>query len=241
MNTSTVDIKRNCINRLSEHFDTFREEEIGGRGIAFAIMPLKQDVPLIKQASYNRKTDIFEIVFEYTEEVIYKDSGFVTFIEERDESLVGIRIKGIRSLKVKEVVLRVVATLDKVIQEAQLEIKGDLESIARLSIEKRKVDFLKDVINEEIPKVVSSKKESKKESIRKEREENLRAYDKCKTELYKKYAGKYVIIAKGKVQAIRKSFEDAKDVTLDTNHRFIFKVEPKKKIRGTLRWPIKKK
>ena len=50
-----------------------------------------------------------------------------------------------------------------------------------------------------------------------------------------------MVIAKGKVQAVGESFDDLKDVALDANHRFIFKVEPKEKVRGTLRWPIKRK
>lgn len=73
------------------------------------------------------------------------------------------------------------------------------------------------------------------------REENLRFYNQYKTELYKKYAGKYLVIARGKIETVGESFDDVKNVALDASHRFIFKVEPKKKIRGTLRWPMKRK
>ena len=79
------------------------------------------------------------------------------------------------------------------------------------------------------------------EFINEEREENLKAYHERKAELYQRYARRYVVIAKGKVQAVGESFDDLKDVALDANHRFIFKVEPKEKVRGTLRWPIKRK
>lgn len=82
---------------------------------------------------------------------------------------------------------------------------------------------------------------NKIEFTNEEREENLRFYNRFKSELYKKYTGKYVVIAKGDVQAVGESFDNVKDVALDTNHRFIFKVEPKKKVRGVLRWPMKKK
>ena len=62
-----------------------------------------------------------------------------------------------------------------------------------------------------------------------------------KVELYERYYGKYVVIANGKVQAIGESFDAVKRVALDANHRFIFMVEPKEKIEGTFRWPIKRK
>ena len=79
------------------------------------------------------------------------------------------------------------------------------------------------------------------EFINEEREENLRVYQESKVELYERYYGKYVVIANGKVQAIGESFDAVKRVALDANHRFIFKVEPKEKIEGTFRWPIKRK
>lgn len=77
--------------------------------------------------------------------------------------------------------------------------------------------------------------------INKEREENLRAYRERKAQLYQRYAGRYVVIAKGEVQGVGESFDDLKYVALDANHRFIFKVEPKEKVGVTLRWPIKTK
>jgi len=82
---------------------------------------------------------------------------------------------------------------------------------------------------------------NKIEFINEEREENFGFYNRYKTKLYKEYAGKYVVIAKGEIQAIGKSFDDVKDAALDANHRFIFKVESKKKVRGRFRWPMKKK
>ena len=76
--------------------------------------------------------------------------------------------------------------------------------------------------------------------INKRREENLRVYNKHKREFYEKHMGKYVVIAKGKVQKIGE-FDEVKNVAMDANHRFIFKVEQNKKVSGTLRWPIKRK
>jgi len=79
-------------------------------------------------------------------------------------------------------------------------------------------------------------------NIDKEREENLRVYNQIKAELFAKHTGKYVVIAKGKLQGVGESFDDVKYVAMDANHRFIFKVEPtKEKVRGTLRWPMRKK
>lgn len=78
------------------------------------------------------------------------------------------------------------------------------------------------------------------ERINEEREENLRIYTENKAKIYEEYVGKYVVIAKGKIQAVGDSFDEVKYVALDANHRFIFKVESKKKVRGRLRWPMKK-
>ena len=81
---------------------------------------------------------------------------------------------------------------------------------------------------------------NKAERINEEREDNLRIYTENKAKIYEEYVGKYVVIAKGKVQAVGDSFDEVKYVALDANHRFIFKVESKKKVRGRLRWPMKK-
>lgn len=78
------------------------------------------------------------------------------------------------------------------------------------------------------------------ERINEEREENLRIYTEYKKKLYEEYVGRYVVIAKGKIQAVGESFDDVKNVAMDANHRFIFKVESKEKVRGRLRWPMKK-
>ncbi len=81
----------------------------------------------------------------------------------------------------------------------------------------------------------------RQELINRERKENLRVYYERKTELYQRYSGRYVVIAKGEVQAVGESFDDLRYVSLDANHRFIFKIEPKEKVAGTFRWPIKRK
>jgi hypothetical protein len=80
---------------------------------------------------------------------------------------------------------------------------------------------------------------TKAELISEEREDNLRIYTENKAKLYEEYVGQYVVIPKGKVQAVGKSFDEVKNVALDANHRFIFKVESKEKVRGRLRWPVK--
>ena len=81
---------------------------------------------------------------------------------------------------------------------------------------------------------------TKAELITEEREDNLRIYTENKAKLYEEYVGRYVVIAKGKVQAVGDSFDDVKNVAVDANHRFIFKVKSKEKVRGRLRWPMKK-
>lgn len=74
-----------------------------------------------------------------------------------------------------------------------------------------------------------------------EREENFKYYNKIKEELYRNQLGKYVIIAKGKVEKIGESLDEVKAIAIDANHRFIFKVEQVNKTRGILRWPMRRK
>lgn len=80
---------------------------------------------------------------------------------------------------------------------------------------------------------------SKLERINKEREDNLRYYSEHKNQLLEENRGKYVVIAKGDIQAVGSSFDQVKDVALDANHRFIFKVEPKNQVKSKIRWPMK--
>jgi hypothetical protein len=80
---------------------------------------------------------------------------------------------------------------------------------------------------------------SKLELIKKEREDNLRYYSEHKNQLLVENRGKYVVIAKGDIQAVADSFDQVKEVAPDANHRFIFKVEPKDKVKAKLRWPMK--
>jgi len=72
--------------------------------------------------------------------------------------------------------------------------------------------------------------------IQLERRENKEFFDANKDEIYTKYHGKYIVIAYGKIQAIGETFNEVKNVALDTNHRFIFKVEEMKKEVVRLRW-----
>jgi len=81
----------------------------------------------------------------------------------------------------------------------------------------------------------------KAEHIVAEREANLNTYYENKTILFQQHEGKYVVIAKGEIQAIGDSFEEVKDVAMDANQRFVFKVERKEKVIGKLRWPMKRK
>ena len=81
----------------------------------------------------------------------------------------------------------------------------------------------------------------KAEHIDEERDVNLKTYHEKKAELYNHYAGKYVVIARGEIQAIGDSFDDVKNVGLDANQRFIFVVEQKQKVIGKFRWPMKRK
>lgn len=82
---------------------------------------------------------------------------------------------------------------------------------------------------------------NKRERIEEEREKNMRVYKKLREVIYEKYRGKYVVIARGRIQAVGASLEDVKAVAMDADHRFVFRVEPREKERGFLRWPMRKK
>lgn len=74
-----------------------------------------------------------------------------------------------------------------------------------------------------------------------ERELNLACYEQHKTELVSKYLGRYIVIARGEIQRIGDSFDEVRDVSLDAEHRLLFRVEGRQPARGTLRWPMQKR
>ena len=121
--------------------------------------------------------------------------------------------------------------LDNRIHGAFLEVVKEWDNTPELL---KKMAYSYGLLNPRLPL-------SKAELINEERELNLRTYTEYKTKLYEEYMGRYVVIAKGEIQAVGDSFDDVKNVALDANHRFIFKVESKKKVRGRLRWPMKRK
>lgn len=81
---------------------------------------------------------------------------------------------------------------------------------------------------------------TKSEIIEEERKINLDFYNKHENEINEKYEGKYVVIAEGEIKSIGNSLKDVENVSLDSNHRFIFEVKPKKEVRGTLIWPMER-
>ena len=72
--------------------------------------------------------------------------------------------------------------------------------------------------------------------IQLERRKNKEFFDINKNEIYTKHHGKYIVIADGKTQAVGETFDEVKNVAIDANHRFIFKVEEIKKEIIRLRW-----
>jgi hypothetical protein len=82
---------------------------------------------------------------------------------------------------------------------------------------------------------------NKRERIEEERKKNMKIYKNLKEMIYERYRGKYVVIAEGRIQAVGASLEDMKAVAMGANHRFVFRVEPREKERGILRWPMRKR
>lgn len=142
-------------SRLSKYFDSFREERING--VAFNIMPAKEDVPLIKQVSYDKTKDIFEVVFEYKSKINLKQQGNIIFIEDTESRLVGIQVIKLRENDIAAITLQIITTLDRVIQAARVELETHPNSkeIAKIDLEERKADFFKDIVKKELPNLVA--------------------------------------------------------------------------------------
>jgi len=94
----------------------------------------------------------------------------------------------------------------------------------RINFEKVILRAINSIYEEKISEDIDPES-TEERNIDKEREENLRFYNRIKAELFTKYTGKYVVIAKGKLQKVGESFDDVKYEAMDANHRFIFKVE----------------
>lgn len=152
---ATINVDKDIVQgRLNKYFDSFRSEQING--VNFDTMPLREEVPLIKQVSYNPEKDIFEVVFDYQERVIPKKTGNVVFIEDTQNHLVGVQIIQIQERGVKEITLEVITNLDKVIQTARIKQNPSIQELADLDIEQRKVDFFKEVVREDLPTLIHS-------------------------------------------------------------------------------------
>lgn len=99
-----------------------------------------------------------------------------------------------------------------------------------------KSDFLESAAHSYI--LISNKTVIDKDKlVELERSENLRYYRRCKDEIQRNFARSYIIIAKGKIQAVGESYDDVKDVAVESHHRFIFKVESEN-IRGNAEWHL---
>ena len=145
-------------SRLNQHFDSFREEYING--VPFGLMPKRQDIPLVKKVAYDAREDMFEIVFQYEANVSKKKNDEVVFIENASGALVGIQIEGVKKNGIEEVRIEVLCNkIDNAIQAAKIGFKKQNQSAleaANSDIEKRKVDFFKDVIRQDLSNLVTA-------------------------------------------------------------------------------------
>ena len=154
MDTLNILDRKQVQNRLSKYFDSFRQEEING--VPFNIMPPKEDIPLVKQVSYDKDKDIFEIIFEYKSTVNKKSDGNVNFIEDMQGRLVGIQVNEIKKNDIKTVTVEIIATLDRVIQAARVNLEEqNPKNVAIMDMEQRKADFFKDIVQQEMPELVA--------------------------------------------------------------------------------------
>lgn len=71
------------------------------------------------------------------------------------------------------------------------------------------------------------------------RQKDQKYYDENKAFIENNYSGKYLVIAEGEIKAIGNNLNDVKDVANQFIHRFVFKVEPENKRRGSIRWPVR--
>ena len=138
---------------LETYFNGFREESIGGT--LFSLLPRKENTPLIERVTYDKNMDIFTIAFRYKEDVRLNRQGNVSFIEDSEGKLVGIQVTNVREDNVEEIRVEVGTTLDNKIASAKVALQMDNpRNVARLDVEKRKVDFFKDIVRDEMPELV---------------------------------------------------------------------------------------
>lgn len=134
-------------------------------------------------------------------------------------------------------------------------IKPSLASVIRNIIEEyltqkdEPVDVTQNVAEEILPEKTITENANiaekpniptKSEIIEEERKINLDFYNRHKNEINEKYKGKYVVIAEGEIKSIGNSLKDVEKASLNSNHRFVFEVKPKKEVRGTLIWPMER-
>ncbi len=72
--------------------------------------------------------------------------------------------------------------------------------------------------------------------IENERNSNEIFLETIKENLRKVHLGKYVVIANAEIQAIGKTYDSVKDKGLNSNHRFIFRVEENDPEQEILSW-----
>ena len=143
-------------NRINKYFNSFEEVDFGGK--KFNLMPIKNDIPLVKDISYNSTKDIFTIIF-YTRDIVStKKHDDIEFLEDTSGKLIGIKILNLKNKDRNVVDLKIVSDLDDVIKSAKVRIgkKPSFRDLAQVNIEQRKVAFFKDFIRDQLPDLIEA-------------------------------------------------------------------------------------
>jgi len=138
-------------NELQIICNKFIEESIGNKKIK-VMLPVDK-IPIIKAFNYDKGRDLFEIVFKYesNKKTTEKKQDNISFLEI-DNQLVAIHIHNYSKMNVKQIRLDVFSTIDNRIKQVNMALHKN-ERIQNNIIEKRKLQFTKNLIKEQAEEI----------------------------------------------------------------------------------------
>lgn len=153
--TITLD-QQSAQSRLQRYFDQFQTKELNG--ISIQLLPSRKDIPFVQKIAYLPAEDIFEVIFDNKSITKKSENDGIVFLEDADNRLVGIQILKPKEKGIQQIEFQVMLDLDNVIEAAKVNVGTDPKLLTRLDIEERKVDFLKDIFQNDFDKLVSAAK-----------------------------------------------------------------------------------
>jgi hypothetical protein len=148
----------NIEKTIQKYFETFIIETVNG--IQIKTLPTKDKVPIVEQYGYDESLDIFEIIFKKCDQndIIKKVKDFIIFIESKKGELLAIQIVEFKKHRIEKIKVTVNASINNEIQDLQMELSANQNiDISNTIIEKRKLEFLNDVIKNNLDEMRRNK------------------------------------------------------------------------------------